>query len=100
LAVDESGALACNAFVQKATRGLRQLEAFGERLRAQRLKRQLSQEDLAELAGLHRTYVGHLERGEVNPTLINVLKVAAALQIDASVLLKGLAGELQDPRTV
>jgi transcriptional regulator with XRE-family HTH domain len=86
--------------VQKASRGTRQLQAFGARVRAQRLKRDLSQEDLGELAGLHRTYIGHLERGEVNTSLVNILKVAAALEIDAGVLIKGLTKDLGDPRTV
>jgi transcriptional regulator with XRE-family HTH domain len=58
----------------------------------------LSQEDLGDAAGLHRTYVGHLERGEVNPSLLNILKVSAALGIDASELVSGLAATIGDPR--
>jgi transcriptional regulator with XRE-family HTH domain len=60
---------------------------------------ELSQEDLGDVSGLHRTYVGHLERGEVNPSLLNILKVAAALQVDACELVLGLAETLGDPRT-
>lgn len=86
--------------MQKASRGTRQLRVFGDRIRAQRLKRDLSQEDLGELAGLHRTYIGHLERGEANTSLVNLLKVAAALEIDAGVLIKGLSKDLGDPRTI
>jgi transcriptional regulator with XRE-family HTH domain len=59
----------------------------------------MSQEDLGEASGLHRTYIGHLERGEVNPSLINILKVAAALGIDAGELVMGLADTIGDPRT-
>lgn len=50
----------------------------------------ISQETLGELAGVHRTYVGHLERGEVNPTLYSIVRVATALEIDAGELVKGL----------
>ncbi len=79
-------------------RGAAQSEAFGQRVRMARLDRELSQEDLGELAGLHRTYIGHVERGEVNPSLLNILKVARALDIDASVLVVGLAETIGDPR--
>jgi transcriptional regulator with XRE-family HTH domain len=86
--------------VRRASRGLRELRVFGDRIRAYRLKRDLCQEDLGELAGLHRTYIGHLERGEVNPSLVNVLKVATALEVDAAALVKGLTKGVGDPRTV
>jgi transcriptional regulator with XRE-family HTH domain len=54
---------------------------FGKKIRQERLKRALSQEDLAELAGLHRTYIGMIERAEKNLTLKNVEKIAKALKI-------------------
>lgn len=50
----------------------------------------ISQETLGELAGVHRTYVGHLERGEVNPTLYSIVRVATALEVDPGALVKGL----------
>ena len=81
-------------------RGAEQSEEFGRRVRKYRLKMKLSQEDLGEISGLHRTYIGHLERGEVNPSLINIVKVAAALGIDAGVLVKGMAAEIVDPRNL
>ena len=59
---------------------------FGQRLRKERLKRKLSQEKLAEIAGLHRTYIGMIERAEKNITLINIEKVANALNINISEL--------------
>ena len=77
-----------------------QLQQFGDRVRAQRLRRGLSQEELAEVAGLHRTYLGHIERGEVNLSMVNLLKVAAALGVDAGGLVKGLAQQVGDPRDV
>ncbi|NNN20590.1 MAG: helix-turn-helix transcriptional regulator [Acidimicrobiales bacterium] len=74
------------------------LQAFGDRVRQRRLENGLSQEKLAELSGLHRTYIGHVERGEVNLALINILRIAKSLSIDASELVEGLADELDDPR--
>ena len=54
---------------------------FGERLRAVRLKKGVSQEKLADLAGLHRTYVSSVERGERNISLLNIAKLAKALEV-------------------
>jgi transcriptional regulator with XRE-family HTH domain len=62
--------------------------AFGREVRRARLLRGLSQEDLAEASDLHRTYIGGIERGERNITLRNAQKVAAALGVDLSQLLK------------
>ncbi len=55
--------------------------AFGFRVRDLRLQAGLSQEQLAEHAGLHRTYVSSLERGQRNVGLDNILKLAAALDV-------------------
>lgn len=66
------------------------LKLFGKRVREERLKRRLSQEKLAEIAKLHRTYIGMIERGEKNITLENIKKVAKALKISVSKLLDGI----------
>ncbi len=63
---------------------------FGQRVRARRVELGLSQEALAQLAGLHRTYVGSLERGERNVALINILRLGRALEIDAGTLITGI----------
>lgn len=54
---------------------------FGERIRALRQERGLSQERLAELAGVHRTYLSSLERGERNVSLDNIYAIADALGV-------------------
>ncbi|WBV43529.1 helix-turn-helix domain-containing protein [Pseudoroseomonas cervicalis] len=59
---------------------------FGQRVRQLRLVRALTQEQLAQLAGLHPTYLGGIERGERNLGLDNVLKLAKALAVHPSEL--------------
>ncbi len=54
---------------------------FGRKVRAEREKRELSQEKLAEMADVHRTYVGMIERGEKNITLLNIEKFALAFDL-------------------
>lgn len=54
---------------------------FGERLRLLRKEQNMSQEKLGLKANLHRTYIGMIERGEKNITLVNIQKLAAALDI-------------------
>ena len=66
---------------------------FGLRVRRYREARSLSQEKLAELADLHRTYVGSVERGERNISLDNIVKLAAALEVAPSSLLEGIQTE-------
>ena len=56
------------------------LKRFGELLRAVRLRKGLSQEKLADLAGLHRTFVSSVERGERNISLMNIARLAKALE--------------------
>jgi transcriptional regulator with XRE-family HTH domain len=58
------------------------LQMFGERLREIRTERNLSQERLAELAGLDRNYIGQIERAERNVALVNIIRIAKALEVE------------------
>ncbi len=62
---------------------------FAENLRKARLAKKLSQEDLAELANLHRTYVGSVERAERNVSIDNIERLATALGVSPASLLLG-----------
>jgi transcriptional regulator with XRE-family HTH domain len=63
---------------------------IGRAIRKRRLALGLSQEALAESAGLHWTYIGGIERGERNVSLLNIVKVAKALKTTASELLNAI----------
>ena len=62
------------------------LERFAERVRFLREEQDISQEKLAERAGLHRTYIGIVERLERNPSLICIHKIANGLGVDVKEL--------------
>ena len=64
------------------------LEVFGQNVQKHRKIQQLSQEKLAEIAGLHRTYIGMIERAEKNITLINMEKIANALGVEIKNLME------------
>lgn len=61
---------------------------FGNRVRELRLSLRLSQEELAARAGVHRTYIGMIERAEKNITLTNVEKIAKAVEVSLDKLMK------------
>lgn len=61
-------------------------ENFGARVRELRLKAKLSQEELADQAELDRSYVGGVERGERNVSLVNIHKIARALKVKPGAL--------------
>ena len=68
------------------------LKKFGERVRQLRKQKDISQEELAHRADLHRTYIGMIERAEKNITLLNIEKIANALEVEVSDLLKDIHG--------
>lgn len=61
---------------------------FGKKVRNERIKLGLSQEKLASLAKVHRTYIGMIERAEKNITLTNIEKISKALGISTDQLIK------------
>lgn len=62
---------------------------FGKKVRGERMKLGISQEELAARAGVHRTYIGMIERGEKNITLENIEKLCKALDLRFSDFFKG-----------
>jgi len=63
---------------------------FGKKVREERTKQGLSQEELAARAGLHRTYIGMIERAEKNITLENIEKISKALDLPINKLFNNL----------
>ena len=66
-------------------------ERFGARIRQLRNDQGWSQEELADRAGLHRTYIGSVERGEQNLSLVNIERLAATLGVSLAKLFKPFA---------
>ena len=65
--------------------------AFGKRIRQLRQKKKLSQEKYADLCGLHVTYIGGIERGTRNVSLINIVKLARGLGVKPGELFRGIS---------
>lgn len=61
---------------------------FGETLKLLRTEKGISQEKLAELSGLHRTYISDIERGERNVSLVNIVRIAEGLEVEIADLFK------------
>jgi XRE family transcriptional regulator, regulator of sulfur utilization len=61
-------------------------QRLGWRIRLLRAERDWSQEDLAERAGLHRNYIGHVERGELNISVVQLTKIAQAFGVRVGML--------------
>ena len=66
------------------------LQIVGKTIKKLREKQKVSQEELSFRAGIHRTYMGRVERGKQNLSLLNIIKVAEGLKVHPSVLLKEL----------
>ena len=60
------------------------LQKFGDKVQKVRKSQNISQEELAAQLSMHRTYVGMIERGERNPTIRTLYKLAKALKVDSS----------------
>jgi len=67
------------------------LLSFGKKIREIRSSLALSQEELAEKAGVHRTYIGMIERGEKNVTIITIQRLAHALDVNIEYIISGLS---------
>jgi len=63
---------------------------FGKAVRQRRHRLKVSQEEFADLCGLDRTYIGGIERGERNVSLVNTEKIAKALKVSLAELLRGV----------
>ena len=66
------------------------MAVLGSTVRRLRTNRGISQEELADRAGLHRTYISSIERGQRNPALVSIIRLAQALGVDPSALLEDL----------
>lgn len=73
-------------------------QTLGERVKTRRNHLGLSQEALADRAGLHWTFVGQVERGRRNISLHNLLKLAAGLDVDPGTLVQGLGPPPENDR--
>ena len=60
------------------------LKSFGDRVKQLRRQSGISQEELADKAKIHRTYMGRIERGEANPPIFTVYKIIKALKVKSA----------------
>lgn len=65
---------------------------FGRKVHSIRTSQNISQEKLAEMSDLDRTYISSVERGQRNISILNIIKISSALGIDASSLLENIGG--------
>ncbi|ENH5062710.1 helix-turn-helix domain-containing protein [Pseudomonas aeruginosa] len=74
-------------------------QAFGAAVRALRMERGIAQESLANLAGIERSHMGKVERGEHMPTLAIIFKIAGALECSTAALMTAMESQLVSLRT-
>lgn len=74
-------------------------QAFGVAVRALRMERRIAQETLANLAGIERSHMGKIERGEHAPTLAVIFKIAGALECSTAVLMAEAESRIQASNT-
>ena len=75
---------------RKRSRDLEIATAFGQRVKQIRLEKELTQEALAEAAGVHPTFISNIERGYRVPTLPTIIRLAVALEVQPSVIIDDL----------
>ena len=71
------------------------LQTVGKTIKKLREKQKISQEELSFRSGIHRTYMGRVERGKQNLSLLNIVKIAQGLKVHPSTLLKELKQTVQ-----
>ncbi|MDO9396206.1 MAG: helix-turn-helix transcriptional regulator [Herbiconiux sp.] len=71
---------------------------LGSRIRDERQRFAVNQMELAELAGLHFTNLGKIERGQANPSLHTILRIAGALNVNPAVLVDGMTADMLPDR--
>jgi transcriptional regulator with XRE-family HTH domain len=76
-------------------KGGQDMAPLGQAVRGLRKERRLTQEDLADLTGLHINYIGGIERGERNPSARNILKLAKALAVAPGALFAGYSRDAE-----
>jgi len=75
-------------FILNLMRKYKICQQFGRKVKRLRKRKSLSQEDFASNVGIHRTYMGKIERGESNPPLHTIYKIAKALKTHISELFR------------
>lgn len=88
--IDKAAVLSDDCAVSK-NNGLNIKQRFGQAVRKRRRELDITQEELAERAGVHRSYIANIERGEINPALENIERIAEALEVSIPVLFTNYA---------